>query len=155
MATSARFALLHLVHIKTLIARSGGIKIRMTVFATVGGNMGNMTEDRAAGTKIDLFDGVALLTVRLDSESGLAVMARTAGVASLHGRHAVSLAGLAGDKKSVMTIGTFEQGHMGRMSESCIPGFFNCECNIDSRLVTFVAVTLDAENGRPVMTAAT
>lgn len=147
MTTSARFSLLHLGHAETLIARSGGIKIRMAVFAAVGGNMGDMTEDRAAGTKIDLFDGVALLAVRLDSESGLAVMARAAGVASLHGRHAVSLAGFAGDKKSVMTIGTFEQGHMGRMSESSITGFFNCESNIDSRLVTFVAVTLDAEYG--------
>ena len=92
MTTATGFALFHLVHAETFITGTGGIESRMAILATVGGDMGNMTEYRATGTEVDLFHNMALLAVSLDSKGSLAVMTCAAGVARLHGSHAVTLA---------------------------------------------------------------
>ena len=92
MTTATGFALFHLVHAETFITRSGGVESRMTILATVGGDMRGMTEHRAAGTEVDLFHNMALLTISLDPEGRLAVMTCAAGVSRFHRSHAVTLA---------------------------------------------------------------
>jgi len=137
-----------------LIARARRVEVRMTLFTAVSGDMRRMTENRAARPKVDLLYSMAFLTVRLDTKSRLAIVTRSAGVPGFHGSHAVSLAGFAGYIQPVMAIGTLEQSGMDGMSEDSVTGLFNCEYDIYRRLVAFVTITLDAENGRSVMAAA-
>ena len=109
VTAAAGFSLFHLGHAEAFVARSRHIQGRMTILTAVGGNMGYMTEDRAAGTKVNLFDSVALLAIRLDAKGAFTVMTRAAGIPLFHVSHGAALAFLAGDKDPVMTIGTFEQ----------------------------------------------
>lgn len=69
MTTTAGFPLFHLAHAEMFIFITRNEQIRVTIFATVSGNMHRMTEYGAAGTEIDLLDRMAFLAVGFNTKS--------------------------------------------------------------------------------------
>lgn len=87
MTAAAGFTLLHLGHTETLVAGTRQVKAGMTILAAVGGDMGRMAENSAAGPKLDIFYRMTLLTIRFDAKGCFAVMTSSAGSALFHVSH--------------------------------------------------------------------
>lgn len=78
MATAAGFPLFHLTHRKMLVTGAWNKKVRMAIFAAIGGNVNRVAELGAAGTEVDLFYRMAFLAVGFNAKGGLTVVAGTA-----------------------------------------------------------------------------
>lgn len=132
VAISAGFALLHLQHAEAFITGARNINIRVAILAAVGGNMHLMTEYRAAGAEVDLFDCMTLLAIGFNPKRALVIMTRSAAPPFFHISHCCrAVFFVAKIKYCIVAIGTTEKRSMNRMAESRITGLFDLEYDID------------------------
>lgn len=87
MTAAAGFALLHLDHTETLVAGARQVQAGMAILAAVGGNVGRMAENGAAGAELDIFYRMTLLTIRFDAKGCFTIMTGTAGIPFFHVSH--------------------------------------------------------------------
>lgn len=127
----------------------------MTIIAAIGGNMYRVGEFGAAGTKPDLFNGMAFLAVCFHTESGFSIMAGSARLTLFHVSHGGSYAPFAGYEYLIVAFNTFIHALMIGVVEYRAPGLLDLEYYIDGRFMAAVTITFYTEYRRAVVAAAT
>lgn len=118
MACAARFPLFHLTHGGMFITSSRNKKLWMTFLTGVDGGMYLMTEFGTAGAKMNLSDGMTLLTIRCNPKGGLGIVACPARTPLFHVRHRIPRTRLTCPEDLAVAFGTFEHILVNGMAKS-------------------------------------
>lgn len=154
VARTARFALLHLGHGVTLIARAGNKQVGMALLAAVGGDMHRVGKLGAAGAELNLFHRMAFLAVGFHPESGLVIMARAARAPLFHISHGCPHTLLASPEYRTVALTALEHVPVNSVAENGVAGFLDFKDDVHGRIVAFITIPLDTEHGRTVVTTA-